>query len=161
MNKSKLLTAVVIALLTINIMTLTFFIIKKPNDVLELKINKSPKEIVIKKLHFDANQILKYDSLIEIHKNSVRKLDQNIRMYKNNIYATLAKEENNKTIDSLFFKLTNSQLAIEKIHYQHFLDIKQICKKDQMVSYESLTEELSQIFNAKTPPRNQKREHHN
>jgi len=57
--------------------------------------------------------------------------------------------------DSLYLKLANYQKQIETTHFNHFLEIKKICNKEQLSDYKYLTEELSKIFSNRRKPRNE------
>ncbi|WP_432671303.1 hypothetical protein [Flavobacterium sp. SM2513] len=151
MNKTKLLTIGVIVLVVINLVTLSFFIINKPHDGRERKA--IPREIVIKKLHFDPDQVMQYEQLIKIHKDSIVVLDNKIKKYKNELYRQLTQEEDKKAIDQLFLEIATTQAAIERLHFNHFLTIKKLCKPDQLEDYNELTHELAKIFNPKLPPK--------
>ena len=68
MNKTKLLSVAVIALLVLNFGILGFLFLSKKH---EPNGRKMPREIVIEKLHFDENQIVEYEKIIKqshIHK---------------------------------------------------------------------------------------------
>lgn len=166
MNKSKLLTFAVIVLFLINIVTLSFFILKsqKGNDIKgdDMRGKRPlPREIVIKKLHFDEDQVAQYEALIKVHRDSISAIDDKIKMYKNGLYQELAKTENQDIVDSLFVQIAAAQTSIEKLHYNHFLDIKKLCKPNQLKDYDELTTELAKIFNPKQlpPPMENRREH--
>ena len=62
MDKIKLLTFSVIGLLVLNIGVICFLFFKRPHleNINQGNNTRTPKEIIIKKLHFDANQINKY-----------------------------------------------------------------------------------------------------
>lgn len=150
MKKTKLLTIAVLVLVMINLVTLSFFISKEPGDGPGRKA--MPREIIIEKLRFDVGQITKYDQLIEVHRDSVRLLDRKIKDNKNTLYNQLAQPYNQKSTEALFLQLATSQATIEKLHYNHFLAIKSLCKPDQLDDYDNLTNELAKIFNPKHPP---------
>ena len=145
MNKTKLLTFAVIALFIINILTISFLFFKKgpkPNEVNRPK----PREIVINKLGFDAQQIKTYELLIDEHKSNIGELDEKIKKAKNDLYHQLALTDNKETTDSILNALSKYKSQIEILHYNHFLDIKKICKPEQLDSYNDLTMELAKIF---------------
>ena len=145
MSKSKLLTTAVIALILINIATLFFFFTNGPKGP-RGRDRISPKEIVIQKLHFDEQQIIAYDHLIEKHSETIQTFDEKIKMGKKELFNQLSKPENKVITDSLTNEISKMILEIEKTHYNHFLDIKKLCKPKQLDDFESLTLELSQIF---------------
>jgi hypothetical protein len=106
-----------------------------------------PREIIIEILHFDENQIVKYEKTIQEHQKLIRKLDSSIRKTKNELYQLLNEEKiDSSQKDSLYLKLANYQKQIETTHYNHFLEIKKLCKKEQLDDYEYLTGELSRLF---------------
>ena len=148
MEKTKLLTITVIGLLLINFASLGFLLLNGIKDHRPPHGgNPKPKEIIIEKLHFDANQQKEYAELIKWHRAEIIKLDGNIRQTKNELYAQLKQAEVNiKAKDSLIELLNSYQKQVEKTHFKHFEDIKKLCHKDQMQDFNELTEELSRMF---------------
>ena len=155
MSKTKLLTFAIIALFIINITTLSFFIFKGPKNG-----HNSPREIIIKKLDFDGNQIVAYDKIIKKHRGSIISIDREIIGLKNNLYKELSNPRKEKVVDSLFLEIGNNQSVIEKLHYNHFLEIKKLCKPEQLENYNLLTSELTRLFNPNNPKRPKHNEHH-
>lgn len=154
MNKTKVLGFAVIALLVLNFGILAFLFFSKNDN--GPRGRKMPREIIIEKLHFDENQIVDYDRIIQVHQKKIRILDDSIRVSKNKLYQLL----NSETIDtglkdSLFLKLADYQKQIETTHFNHFIEIKKLCKKEQLSDYENLTEELSKLFSHPRRPRNE------
>ncbi len=152
MNKTKVLGFAVIALLVLNFGILAFLFFSKNED--GPRGRKMPREIIIEKLHFDENQIVEYDKTIKIHQENIRNLDDSIRITKNELYQLL----NSDTIDSvkkdsLFLKLADLQKQIETTHFNHFIEIKKLCKKEQLPDYKNLTEELSKLFSHPRRPK--------
>lgn len=163
MSKSKLLTIAVIALFLINVITLSFFIFKAPKERgerNEMPPMRSPKNIVINKLHFDKEQVANYEELIEQHLKLISEIDNKTIVLKNKLYQELSNLDNKVVIDSLFLQIATNQTAIEKIHFNHFLDIKKLCKPEQIEDYNALTNELAEIFGKKLPPPNGKNRDH-
>ena len=152
MNKTKLLSIAVIILLLLNIGILSFLFFKKHDNHKNEK--KMPKDIVIEKLHFDKNQIEMYEETIASHQKEIHSLDSSIKKTKNELYQLLNSETNYfEQKNSLLLKLADYQKQIETTHFNHFLEIKNICKEDQLADYELLTEELSKIFTNKRKPK--------
>lgn len=147
MNKTKLLSVAIIALLVLNFGILGFLFVSKKH---EPNGRKMPREIVIERLHFDENQIVEYETIIEEHQKNIRNLDRLIRKTKNELYQLLNEEKiDSSQKDSLYLKLANYQKQIETTHFNHFLEIKKLCKKEQLDDYEYLTGELSRLFSHK------------
>lgn len=154
MNKTKVLVFAVVVLFLLNIGILGFLFFSKEKD--GPRGRKMPREIVIDKLHFDQNQIKEYDKVINKHQQTIRTTDDSIRNTRNALYQLLNDETvNSSKRDSLYTKFAFFQKQIEKTHFNHFIEIKNICKQEQMLDFKILTEELSKIFNNGRKPRNE------
>jgi periplasmic protein CpxP/Spy len=158
MSKIKLLTIAVIGLLAINIAVLGFLLLRKPpmppNGIPQAEEKKGPKQIIIDKLQFDKEQVTLYESLIVEHRESVKALKDSISDTKNNLYQTL-KTKTFASKDSLINLLSALQKRIESVHYEHFAQIKKLCKPQQMEDFKKLTSELALYFTTEkktTPP---------
>jgi Spy/CpxP family protein refolding chaperone len=144
--------------LLLNFATLGFLFIsgtkghKPPHDIPEGR--HEPKEIIIERLHFDANQQKEYGQLIEWHRRKIRQLEDSIRVSKNELYMLF----NNDIVDekakvTLINEIALFQKQIEATHFKHFEDIKKLCKPEQQVYFNELTEELGRLFSRNKPPR--------
>lgn len=154
MNKIKLLSFSVTALLLLNFGILGFLFLSKNRAGFQER--KMPREIIIERLHFNDTQIVDYDKAIKMHQENIRNLDDSIRKTKNALYQLL----NADTIhvaqkDSLYIKLASYQKQIETTHFNHFLEIKALCSKEQLSDYTALTEELSKMFSPPRKPRHE------
>ena len=149
MDKIKILTYAIIALLVLNLATIGF-VVSKPGA----RNRAEPRKIIIEKLHFDANQQKEYEKLIFWHRGQINELDEKIRNSKKELYFLLLENEVNKQKkDSLITTISVYQKQIESTHFKHFQDIKNLCRKDQMQNYTDLTFELSRLFSPKPPKR--------
>jgi hypothetical protein len=164
MNKIKLLTYSVIGLLLLNVGIIGFLFFSRPNRNPEVNPRR-PKEFISEKLHFDANQNEKYESIIPIYKDKIDSLDAINRKLKSELYSQLKLQVVNSAIkDSIITLFLANQKQIEELHFKHFLDIKNICKASQLQDFNALTQELVKMFsnqNSKPhpprekPPRNE------
>ena len=158
MKKTKLLTITVIGLLLLNFAVLAFLFVsgprghKQPTDRPEGRPN--PREIIIERLHFDDNQQKGYDNIVQWHKGQIKKLDENLRSAKNELYTQLKQPQVDiKFKDSLIAVINTNQEQIEETHFNHFEDIKKLCHQDQLEDFYELTEDLSKIFAPNKPTR--------
>lgn len=146
MDKIKLLTYSVIGLVLLNIGIIGFLYISRPNNNPH-DLGRKPKDIIIEKLHFDANQIQKYEDFIKVYRNTIDSLNNNSREIKAVLYTQLKQPTvNNKVKDSLIQLTLVNQKRIEEANFKHFQDIKNLCTKSQLEDYNSLTEELEKLF---------------
>jgi periplasmic protein CpxP/Spy len=151
MDKTKLLTVAVIALLLLNFGVLGFLFLSKEKQN-RPENRPRPREVVIEKLGFNAKQIADYEKLIQIHRQGINAIDDSIRDTKNKMYELLNSETTTKK-DSLISKIASYQTQIETLNFNHFLDIKKLCTKEQAAKFKDLTVELTRIFSKKQKPR--------
>jgi periplasmic protein CpxP/Spy len=158
MSKLKLLSIAVVGLLLINLGTVGFLLLRKPpmppNRMPQAEQKGGPKEIIIEKLHFDKEQVIAYEALIVEHRELVKGLKDSISNTKNNLYQSL-KTETFVGKDSLINILSVLQKRIELVHYEHFAQVKKLCKPEQMGNFNNLTNELAVYFTTEkkgTPP---------
>lgn len=154
MNKTKVLGFAVIALFLLNICILAFLFLNEGK--VGPKGRRMPREILIDKLHFDKNQIKEYDKIIMKHQQAIRVTDDSIRSSRNELYQLLNTDPIDLVKrDSLYLKFASFQKQIETTHFNHFIEIKNICKQEQMLDFKILTEELTKIFNNGRKPKNE------
>lgn len=156
MEKQKLITFSIIALLLINLGTLGFLFLSAPKKG-HFPPNggrPEPKEIIIERLHFDKKQQADYQKLIEDHRSKIGATEDKIRSAKNELYSLLSSDSVDAAKkESLLMALSDYQKEIETIHFNHFTDIKKLCTKEQLSDFSELTEELSRLFSKPHRPR--------
>jgi periplasmic protein CpxP/Spy len=158
MNKVKLLGSAVAILLLIN-GAILILLLMKPSHPISGRPGAGPdepKRVIIGKLHFNEDQIEKYEKLVGQHRVAVSDLEKQIRDTKTNLYLTLSNGKSVKR-DSLERQLGLLQSRMERIHYNHFAEIRKLCRTDQMEYFNELTHELASFFgprkNLPPPPR--------
>jgi periplasmic protein CpxP/Spy len=148
MSKLRLLSFAVIALLVMNLALVGFLLLRKPPlppGERPSIAKEGPKSRIIEQLHFDADQVIQYQKLIDEHKASIKTLRDDIRGTKSQLYQTLNEADGGRN-DSLIVKLGELQKNIETTHYNHFKEIKKLCKPDQLEYFNTLTDELADFF---------------
>ncbi len=164
MSKLKLLSIAVISLLLINIAIVGYLFFLKPPFPPNGRPpmcqyggppmkNEGPKKMIIERLHFYKEQVASYEMLIEAHKASLNSLNDSIKIAKNNLYQSL-QNENFTGKDSLINLLGSLQKQIEILHFEHFAQLRKLCKPEQLKNFNELTVELAQFFtpDKKGPP---------
>jgi protein CpxP len=142
MNKHKLLTITVIFLLLLNLLQMAFIAIGN-SDVLKSK--ETPREIIIERLNFDKNQINGYDTLILENQQRIKFANRRIELLKCELYKTL----NNDTAhikEHIIKEILDVRARIERINYEHFESIKNLCRPEQNEAFNQLTNDLDRIF---------------
>ncbi len=142
-------------MLVINLAVIGYLLINK--DVFLGHKPQKPREIVIKQLNFNAEQIKQYDITITKHQNRIKAFDDSIRVTKNKLYSRLKESTSEIAInDSQVTQINNFQKKIEITNYNHFIEIKKICKPEQLEKFNDLTNEFSKIFSGKRKPKHEK-----
>ena len=145
MNRNKFQIWLIAALLVLNAILAMFLFFKNPKH----RGEDRPRNIIVEKLHFSKEQVAEYDILIANHRKQIRSNQDQLNALKNNLYGQLVVENINP--DSIFINIAEVQRNIEKIHFDHFKDIKKLCTKDQMQAFDSLSKELAEIFSLPRP----------
>lgn len=111
-----------------------------------------PKNIIIERLDFDDHQITAYSMLVDEHRKVIRSKNSEILQSKKALYLLLTQTDQEKICDSLTSTIAKLQKEIETIHFEHFLDIKNLCNQNQLEKYELLVGDLVEIFNRNKHP---------
>jgi Spy/CpxP family protein refolding chaperone len=149
MNR-KIFYPLLIGLLIISNLATLYFVMQKGKHK---HFGQGPKKVIIEKLDFDENQIVAYEKLIDQHRIEIRAKDQKIIQIKKELYRLLNKSNSIQETDSLTKEIGREQQEIERIHFNHFKDIKSICKPEQISYFELLVDELDMLFNKNIHPR--------
>lgn len=147
MNKLSFFKILVIFLLVSNVLLgiLAFQLAQNKG-----RMPGGPKQIIIKKLDFDKEQIAAYETLVEEHRSQVREKNNAILSKKQALYGQLSLTQDSlKPI--LMADIAQLQAQVEEIHYQHFLDIKRLCKPSQMKKFNDFTKEITNLFPSHKP----------
>lgn len=151
MNKAKLVSFIAVGLLISNLLLIAFMVYNKPRG----PMHDGPRDLIIHKLHFDENQVKEYDKLIAWHRENVDKTQHEMMELRNRLYQSLTDEKIAPEKDSLIDLIGKTQIKMEQIHYQHFEDLKKLCKPEQQGAFKNLTLEIARLF-APPPPKNRR-----
>lgn len=142
MNKFKFLKLIIIGLLVSN-GVLLFMLFKE-------HVRKGgPKAIIIEKLHFDKEQIKNYEITIQKHRKAINNNEAILNKLRGSLFEQLKYQQDSTKIDSLISKIAMQQNLAEKINYNHFLEIKRLCKPSQQKYFNELTTEIANLFSSK------------
>ena len=152
MNRRKFYLLLIGLLIISNLATM-FFVMQKGKHK---SFRNDPKKVIIEKLAFDKKQIVAYEKLIDQHRIDIRANDQKIIQLKKELYGLLLKRYSTQETDSLTNEIGRTQQEIERIHFDHFKDIKTICTPEQMPNFDLLVGELDILFKKNNHPRKPK-----
>jgi hypothetical protein len=148
MEKTRLISLLAVGLLLSNLLLVGFILYNKPKHDGEFRSPHpgGPRNIIIERLHFDDAQVTQYDKLITWHRGEVNKADEQLVALKNQLYGTLANTAGSIVKDSLMNAISAVQQSIEKIHYRHFEDIRNLCTEKQKPDFEALSRDMASLF---------------
>ncbi len=138
-NKTRLFIVLIIVLLISN-SVLLFLVMNSPDR------GNRPKEQIINELHFDDVQIKQYEVYIKKHRSAIREQNNIMNSLRKKLYLQLNENQNPKIIDSIIILIAEHQYSIEEINYNHFLEIKRLCKPSQIIYFESLSSNIADLF---------------
>ncbi len=130
-------------LLLVNLLAmiaLYLFCTHKPN-------HKEPKFLIIKELQFNDAQVATYENYILEHKSQIKKEQNQLIELKKKLYNTLNFNENRTENEQIIEQIAQHYKNIERINYQHFVKIKNLCKtEDQKQRFKTLSQKLAELF---------------
>ncbi len=142
MNKSKFFIIIIIILSLSN--GVLFFVLIKGH------LGKGvPKNIIIDRLHFDKEQINNYEVSIQHHRKAIDDNEAILNKLRSNLFEQLKYPQDTVKIDSLITVISKQQAVAEYINYNHFIEIKNLCKQTQKKDFDELTTEITNLFSPK------------
>ncbi|MEP7324180.1 MAG: hypothetical protein ABI761_19780 [Saprospiraceae bacterium] len=147
MNKIKILGLAVIALMVLNILLLGIIYFGRPGPHPSGNPGErgQPKNIIIKKLKLDEQQQKQYQTLIDQHQSGISSIESEFKKTKNQLFSALNPSLNIPS-DSLIQQLGSFQMQLEKLHFNHFTALRNLCREDQVPAFNALSHELAQYF---------------
>ena len=147
MSKTKIISFIAIGLLVLNLALIAVLFTHQKHRPAP---RERPRNIIIESLQFDEAQIKEYDKLITEHRSAIENQEKNILSLKNQLYSSLSVDEDSLLVISLEQQLGQLQIGIEELHYEHFQQIKNLCRPNQLDHFNELMKNISEIF---SPPR--------
>ena len=133
MNKQKFYIIIIGILILINL-TLMWLFFNQNNSSKKCV----PRDMIIEALHFDDEQIRKYDLLIKDHRILMRKHKSELYNFRKSYFLTDS--------DSALSLLSNSYSNLENINKNHINDIMEICNSSQKEDFRIVIKENA-LFN--------------
>lgn len=147
MNRTRFLTLLVAGLILLNLGTLAFFRWGK----MPPPRPDGPRKAIIQRLHFDDSQVADYEKLIAAHRAAIDAKEAEMRAAKERLYQLLSSDDLTPR-DALIARIGAIQQDIEHIHFEHFKEIKALCKGDQLVKFNALAGDLAEYFSPRRGP---------
>ena len=133
MNKQKFYIIIIGILILINL-TLMWLFFNQNNSSKKC----GPRDMIIEALHFDDEQIRKYDLLIKDHRILMRKGKSELYNFRKSYFLNDS--------DSALSLLSNSYSNLENINKNHINEIMEICNSSQKEDFRIVIKENA-LFN--------------
>jgi protein CpxP len=151
MQKSTFISILAVGLLVSNLLLVGFVMYNKAAHNPEgshprQQRHEGPRNIIIERLNFSEEQVVKYDELIQWHRSEIGRTDHKIMELKNELYSTLGNNTDSNTKAAIIASIANTQQEIEQIHYKHFENIRDLCTDRQKPVFDELTKEIASLF---------------
>jgi periplasmic protein CpxP/Spy len=156
MKKNGLKYLVMIALL-INAATLIFFWLHRPPPQGDRPPprGKMQQDKLIESLNFDENQQKTFEILRGQHRQAMDSFSREIAENRKILYEKMPLNDA-KTADSLMVRIGYAQQKIEAVTFQHFTEVRKICRPEQQQKLDKMLLEVASIVSKpkgeKPPP---------
>ncbi len=153
MNKSKLLTGIIILLLLVNSAALIY--LWRSNNVSKREAMLSPAEFLIRKTGMDDAQKNKYYELVKQHRKATRRLKDDLTLARETYFSFLGKNVSDSSKQSALQEMNSINNELSLITFDHFTNVRSLCNKEQQVKFDDAIEEVLKMM-AGPPPGNRR-----
>lgn len=105
-----------------------------------------PEQWVMERLNLNDQQQQEFQSLVKDHRKAVKDKQQKLLVAKQELYQSLGNTATTQETDKLLLQVDRAQQEMERLHFNHFEAVRNLCRPDQMKAFQSLTDELSDLF---------------
>ncbi len=138
MEKTKLLTLSIIGLLLLNLGTLGFFWMNHLHES-RMLVGPQLKERIAEELQFDEAQKEVFELLVKDHQMRSQQIRLEIEQAKKEYYQIGGRSKG--SLNALM-TLKNAYGKLDELNYQHFEQIRGICRGDQIKKFEALVQKI-------------------
>ncbi len=104
--------------------------------------NESPRNFLVRNLQFGESQIKQYDSLIAIHQGDMKRLRDESKNLREQLFSKLGTNYNQSQIDSFTQQIGKNQAATESATFSHFNNVRTICTEGQKKDFDKVIGDL-------------------
>lgn len=150
MEKTKLLTFAVVALLLLNLGTLTFLVLHRPHPGMwpHERGEKGPADYIIRELNFNENQKTQFMKLVDAHRKSINELQKTERENHEKLFDALESSDT-VFVNTAIHAIGDTQSETAKITFMHFKDVRALCTPEQQTKFKSI---INAALHMMSPP---------
>lgn len=143
----KILFSVIGLLVILNISLIAFFYFSPTLG--PRRPPRAASEFLIQELQLNSDQVLAYKNLIEGHRKKADSLVSIIRTLKTDYFSKIGSGEQN---DTLVLRIGEQQLALEKLTFNHFQYLFELCDLEQKKKFKGVIHEAMKQMSPERPP---------
>jgi periplasmic protein CpxP/Spy len=145
MSRNRIYVFLIGILLVSNLALVAFFVLNKPEkkEVRRDRPGSYMKDSLKSEVGFNDQQMAEYDKQVDVHRQSMKPLFEDITKTKENFYRLLMQPG---TPDSVLNNAANQigekQKLIDMKIFTHFQNIRQLCTPSQLPSFDTLIQHV-------------------
>lgn len=153
------MTIAVAGLLILNLFTIGFLVLKagafqRPEPPGQNR--GGPARLIMERLGFDEKQREAYTNLVDAHRDQTERLSaQSVALHRSYYELLLSKEPDTTRENALSQQIARHQQAVARLNFDHFAQIKALCRPDQQANFTRLVGDLSKLFGRQPRPQRQ------
>ena len=156
-NQKKVLTRIIVFLILLNLITISFFVLKESHhEPLLFHKNEAYKDVtnVLKKeLHLNDKQLKDFNNIRERFFEKEVVLKQTIKYQKDSMNVEMFnKNSNDNLIELLALKISQNEYKMELIRYEQAQELKAVCTPEQQERFQNLVIEIRDYFRPDNQP---------
>ena len=156
-NQKKVLTRIIVFLIFLNLVTISFFVLKESHhEPLLFPKNEAYKDVtnVLKKeLQLNDKQLRDFNNIRERFFDKEVALKQIIRNQKDSMNVEMFnKNSNDNLIELLALKISENEYKMEILRYEQAKELKAVCTPEQQERFQNLVIEIRDYFRPDNQP---------
>jgi hypothetical protein len=148
MEKTRFLTLIIVALVLLNIGTLGFiFLGGGPGMLPSLSGRPAVAQFIIHSLNFDDQQIKAYQQMWVAHRRNKQDLQMRLAQARESFLQGLSTGDTTQLA-----KVSNIQHDMELLTFQHFREVRGLCRPDQEPKFDAVIQEALRMLSRPDMP---------
>jgi Spy/CpxP family protein refolding chaperone len=143
-KKYTVLKISVITLIILNSILIAKFCLFDDNHPQERQ-NQKPDKFLIEELKLTDQQIVSYQKLIQLHRDTINVLIDEGRKWRQVYFKSLKSDKiDSVTYNNSLVKIKENQQSIEEVTFKHFFDLKKALNSEQQLKFNLVIDEVLQ-----------------
>lgn len=154
MNKTKLLTGLVIIMVVINLLLLSFLWVSRPEDRITHRSRNKHQRVenyLSRQLELTNDQTKAFEEQRKEHFKATRAIFKDIQRDKKKMIEMLSSGADSISIERVLTDINKKNKKLERLNFWHIKKLRDICSEDQKKKFDKI------IYKIGEPPANRLR----